>query len=230
MAGMIREDATVAALPLILATSAPSANLRSMANDVGIAYVLAKPVRQRILICHLQELVEQQRAVQRAPKASEARVRVTAETVLHILVVDDVVINQQVAAGMLTRLGHQVEVAGDGVAAIAKIKDFDFDLIFMDVQMPRMNGVEATTVIRALPGPKAAVPIIAMTASAMDGDRETLLTAGMNDYISKPFSLAQLTDVVEMWRQRLLENGVATERADTGQVRYSRDERSVHSV
>jgi CheY-like chemotaxis protein len=75
----------------------------------------------------------------------------------------------------------------------------------MDVQMPRMNGIDATIAIRALAGSKAAVPIIAMTANAMDGDRETLLAAGMNDYISKPFSLAQLTEIIEAWRQRLIQ-------------------------
>jgi CheY-like chemotaxis protein len=72
----------------------------------------------------------------------------------------------------------------------------------MDVQMPRMNGVVATSLIRELPGRKAAVPIIAMTANAMDGDRESLIAAGMDDYISKPFSLIQLTELVDKWEKR----------------------------
>jgi CheY-like chemotaxis protein len=105
---------------------------------------------------------------------------------------------------MLNRLGHRVELAGNGVEALDKVTTTDYDMIFMDIQMPRMNGIEATAAIRALPEPKSAVPIIAMTANAMEGDRETLLAAGMTDYISKPFSLARLTELTEAWRERLV--------------------------
>ena len=77
-------------------------------------------------------------------------------------------------------------------------------LILMDVQMPRMNGVAAASEIRTLPAPKSTVPIIAMTANAMDGDRESLIAAGMDDYISKPFSMAQLTRLVHTWQQRVV--------------------------
>jgi CheY-like chemotaxis protein len=118
-------------------------------------------------------------------------------------VVDDVAINQQVAAGMLSRLGHRIDVAGDGAEAVERVTAGEYDAIFMDVQMPRMNGIEAATAIRALTGPKSMVPIFAMTANAMDGDRETLLAAGMNDYIAKPFSLLQLTQLLDAWRARL---------------------------
>jgi len=71
----------------------------------------------------------------------------------------------------------------------------------MDVQMPRMDGIATTAIIRSLPG-KETVPIIAMTANAMEGDRESLIAAGMNDYISKPFSLTQLTQLIEAWQKR----------------------------
>jgi two-component system, sensor histidine kinase and response regulator len=73
----------------------------------------------------------------------------------------------------------------------------------MDVQMPRMNGIAATAVIRGLGGRAASVPIVEMTANAMEGDRESLIAAGMNDYISKPFSLVQLTGLVDAWRDRV---------------------------
>jgi CheY-like chemotaxis protein len=108
------------------------------------------------------------------------------------------------AAAMLTKAGHKVEVAADGLEAIEMAKAADYDLILMDVQMPRMNGVAATGVIRGLPAPKSTVPIVAMTANAMEGDRETLIAAGMNDYISKPFSMAQLTGLVDVWQQQLV--------------------------
>jgi signal transduction histidine kinase/CheY-like chemotaxis protein len=200
LAAMIRRDATLRGLPVVLATSGPTALLRAQAAGIGIETVLTKPVRQRILLAQLLELVNRQRSVRPIP-AEPARVG--SEAGFHILVVDDVAINQRVAAGMLTRLGHRIDLAADGLEAIRKVTDFDYDAIFMDVQMPRMNGIDATSVIRGLAGRKAAVPIFAMTANAMDGDRETLLATGMNDYISKPFNLTQLAELLETWRQRL---------------------------
>ena len=74
-------------------------------------------------------------------------------------------------------------------------------MIFMDVQMPRMDGIEATAAIRAMSPPKSEVPIIAMTAHAMDGDREALLAAGMNDYVSKPINPARLVTLIETWQR-----------------------------
>ena len=102
---------------------------------------------------------------------------------------------------MLTRLGHRTDDAEDGIEAVRKVTDFDYDIVFMDVQMPRMNGIDATAAIRSIAGSRSAVPIIAMTANAMDGDRETLLATGMSDYISKPFSLVQIAAIIETWRQ-----------------------------
>jgi signal transduction histidine kinase/DNA-binding response OmpR family regulator len=202
LAAMIRLSATLTHMPVILATSGPTAILRAQAAGIGIDTVLAKPVRQRILLANLLELASRKRSAPIAPAPAES-VRVGLESGFHILVVDDVAINQRVAAGMLTRLGHRIDTAGDGLEAVRKVTAFDYDAIFMDVQMPRMNGIDATSAIRAFVGPKAAVPIFAMTANAMDGDRESLLAAGMSDYISKPFSLAQLATLLDAWRQHL---------------------------
>jgi signal transduction histidine kinase/CheY-like chemotaxis protein len=199
MAATIREDALLAGMPVILATSAPAASLRAWAARIGINAVLIKPVRQRILIAHLLELVGRKRIVSTPP---EEPFRAGSEAALNILVVDDVAVNRMVATGMLARLGHRTDVAGDGIEAVEKLTGFDYDMVFMDVQMPRMNGIDATAAIRMLAGSKSVVPIIAMTANAMDGDRETLLAAGMNDYISKPFSVAQLAEIIETWRRR----------------------------
>ena len=203
MAALLRQDPTLGAMPVILATSAPTAALRAQAPEAGVAYVLAKPVRQRILIAHLRELAERGQTSQTAFASAAARVPVRTGDTLRILVVDDVAINLQVAEGMLGRLGHDVDTASDGVQAVEKVTASDYDIVFMDIQMPRMNGTDAASVIRGLPGPRSLVPIVAMTANAMDGDRETLLAAGMSDYISKPFSLIQLTEFIEAWRQRV---------------------------
>jgi signal transduction histidine kinase/DNA-binding response OmpR family regulator len=203
MAAMIREDPALAGMPVLLATSAPTADLRAWAAGIGIDTVLAKPVRQRILIAHLLELAERGRTAPPPAPMPLKPPRIGAAAGLHVLVVDDVAVNRQVAVGMLSRLGHHVDGAGDGMEALEKVKGGNYDIVLMDVQMPRMNGIDATVAIRALSGTISAVPIIAMTANAMDGDRETLLAVGMNDYISKPFSLVQLTQTIEAWRQRL---------------------------
>ena len=199
MAAMIREDAALAGMPVLLASSAPTADLRAWAVGIGVDIVLAKPVRQRILIGHLLELAERGRTAPPAFAAARPS-RIGSAAALHVLVVDDVAVNRQVALGMLARLGHRADGVGDGQEAVDKVKESNYDIVLMDVQMPRMNGIDATMAIRALDGSKSVVPIIAMTANAMDGDREILLAAGMNDYISKPFNLQQLTEIVEAWR------------------------------
>ena len=207
MAVMMRQDAALAAIPVLLATSAPTPLLRAEATGAGIDHVLAKPVRQGVLIAHILDLLGRKHSTDFVPAAAAAaviaHVRGGLQASLRILVVDDISINRQVAEGMLSKLGHRVDIAGDGMEAVGKVTAFHYDLIFMDIQMPRMNGIEATAAIRALGGAKSKVPIIAMTANAMDGDRETLLAAGMDDYVSKPFSMAQLTDTIEGWRMRL---------------------------
>jgi CheY-like chemotaxis protein len=93
---------------------------------------------------------------------------------------------------MLERRGHEVEVAGDGEAAVRLAGERPFDVVLMDVQMPVMDGLTAAAAIRALDGPAAAVPILALTASAMPGDREACLAAGMNDHLTKPITAATL--------------------------------------
>jgi len=122
---------------------------------------------------------------------------------LHILLVEDNPVNQQVAVGFLTKLDQSVDVADDGARGIAMLQDGRYDLVFMDLHMPGMDGLAATREIRRLPRPFADIPIIAMTADAMVGDRDKCLAGGMDDYISKPLNLDQLEAVLERWGQRL---------------------------
>ena len=106
---------------------------------------------------------------------------------LRLLLAEDNVVNQALAAGLLKRDGHDVTIVGNGVAAVAAATAGHFDAIFMDVQMPEMNGLDASAAIRAHGRAMGAHPwIIAMTAHAMQGDRERCLAAGMDDYVSKP--------------------------------------------
>ena len=111
---------------------------------------------------------------------------------LRILLAEDNKINQQFASLVLNKAGHQVEIAANGREAVDAVCRSDFDVVLMDIQMPELDGVQATREIRALSEPKRRVPIIAVTAHAMVGAREQYLAAGMNGYISKPFQPALL--------------------------------------
>ncbi len=115
-----------------------------------------------------------------------------------VLVVEDNEINQTVAVGMLTRLGCAVDVAGDGVQALEQADGGDYDLIFMDCRMPRMDGFTATTKLRERTATRD-VPIVAMTANATVADREICLSTGMNDFLGKPVRSEQLVDVLTRW-------------------------------
>lgn len=111
---------------------------------------------------------------------------------LDILVVEDNAVNQKLVTALLTKKGHQVTLATNGGEAVWHARDHKFDVILMDVQMPIMNGLDATKIIRATPNANNKTPIIALTANAMEGDRETCLATGMTDYVSKPIKPAEL--------------------------------------
>ena len=117
---------------------------------------------------------------------------------LHILLAEDNVINQQLAVRVLTKRGHQVTVVGNGRLAVEALEKQNFDIVLMDVQMPEMDGFEATGAIRQKERATGShIPIIAMTAHAMKGDRELCLAAGMDAYISKPVHIEELLQVTE---------------------------------
>jgi CheY-like chemotaxis protein len=131
-------------------------------------------------------------------------------------VVEDNATNQRVASLMLAKLGCQVDLASDGREAIQKWTDLDYDAVFMDCQMPGMNGFDATAEIRrretAIQGNSRRTPIIAMTAGAMPSDKDHCLAAGMDDYVSKPVSLEVLGSVL----RRLDGSSVAATEVEPG--------------
>jgi two-component system, sensor histidine kinase and response regulator len=132
------------------------------------------------------------------PKKSEPATVPMAAQSLHILVAEDNAVNQQIARRLLEKRGHTVVLVGDGRAAVDRLEHESFDLVLMDVQMPVMDGVEATAAIRARELQTGDwLPIVAMTAHAMKGDREKYLAAGMDGYISKPVQKQALWDVAE---------------------------------
>jgi CheY-like chemotaxis protein len=117
---------------------------------------------------------------------------------LLILVAEDNPVNQLVLCRTLEKLGHTTVVAWDGHEVLAMMRDKVFDLVLMDIQMPEMDGIEATRRIRAGEGPwNAEIPIVAVTAHAMKGDRERLLEQGMNEYLPKPVDIDNLHEVIQ---------------------------------
>jgi PAS domain S-box-containing protein len=116
-----------------------------------------------------------------------------------ILAAEDNRVNQIVIRKLVERLGYSVTVVSDGFEAVDAVRENAFDLVLMDCQMPDMDGFEATAAIRQLPAPNCKVPIVAVTAHAIHGDRERCLAAGMDDYLSKPIILDALSDILERW-------------------------------
>ncbi len=117
----------------------------------------------------------------------------------HVLLVDDNEVNRLLGVALLENAGFRVETADDGLQAVEAVRNGAFDLVFMDVRMPKMDGIAATRTIRTLPAAKGALPIIAVTANAMAGDRETYLRAGMNDYLSKPIEPEAFLAMAHKW-------------------------------
>lgn len=166
-----------------------------------------KPLRFGMIAEGLRQLSERageeqsQRDQQRvrSEHSRESAVKEVAAKGFRLLVVEDNKVNQQVAVSRLQRLGYSVETADNGAIALEMLAESDYDLIFMDCQMPVLDGYEATRKIRKLEGIKAELPVIAMTANAMSGDREKCLAAGMSDYLSKPVKNDELTRILSSW-------------------------------
>ncbi|MGE5515753.1 MAG: response regulator [Bacteroidota bacterium] len=202
LATLLRADPELEGLKLILASSADTPDLKAKAARLRLEAVLTKPVRQSTLLDRLLEAVGIQRPRPVGP-SRPAEPAPASGPALRILVAEDNAINQQVAVGLLTKLGHRADVADDGREAVTLVERCDYDLVLMDMQMPHMDGIAATRIIRDLPGAKARVPIIAMTANAMSGDRDACLAAGMDDYIAKPIDRQRLADVLGRWAEHV---------------------------
>ena len=130
------------------------------------------------------------------PAAAESGAAEAARPALRILVAEDNDVNQILINAVLTRMGHVVHLVANGQLAVEAVRRGDYDLVLMDLQMPGMDGMEATQAIRALGGPRASVPIIAMTANAFEEDRHACLAAGMDDYVAKPIDVEHLARAI----------------------------------
>ncbi|MDB5210066.1 MAG: sensor signal transduction histidine kinase [Sediminibacterium sp.] len=160
--------------------------------------ILSKPIKQHVLYGHLINALRKHRnvAVKENKPVHKPVPKQTEKEPMAILIAEDNLVNQKLIVYMLAKIGYEAEVVGDGVKAVEAVASGKkYDIIFMDVQMPEMDGLQATRMIREHPGPQPL--IIAMTANAMQGDKEECIQAGMNDYISKPINLKELEGLLE---------------------------------
>jgi signal transduction histidine kinase/DNA-binding response OmpR family regulator len=172
-------------------------------RSLGFASRVAKPLKQgELATCLAQVLGSAERPVPAAWKRPEASpLQRAGRAGYRLLVVEDNPVNQLVALKYLERLGYQADVAADGRLALQALGEADYDLVLMDCQLPNMDGYEATRLIRR-PDSQVRdhqVPVIAMTAHAMEGDGAKCLASGMNDYLTKPFKQATLKALLEKW-------------------------------
>ncbi|MEM7128320.1 MAG: AAA family ATPase [Chloroflexota bacterium] len=162
-----------------------------------------KPIRPSQLCEMLYTLFQgEHRSIPIPSQTAQFDVSLGGEHPLSILLAEDNLVNQKVALRILERLGYQADVAANGFEAIDALNRQSYDLILMDVNMPEMDGVVATQEIRRSQPPERQPHIIAMTANAIQGDKEQYLAAGMNDYVSKPFRVAELVEVLKRVEQR----------------------------
>jgi len=186
---IIRQERGLTDVALVLLTSATRETDLDELDAVGFAGHLTKPIRSGSLMqTLLAALAPQDARVTARERESIDAWPGTGEPHGRLLVVEDNPANQKVASIMLQRLGCEVEVASNGREAVERLRDEHFDVVFMDCQMPVMDGYEATRCIRELDGPRGNVPIVAMTAHAMQSDRDRCIAAGMSEYMSKPIS------------------------------------------
>jgi PAS domain S-box-containing protein len=193
----IRLDRGSAPPKLVLLSSDPLEKTKELVADA----VLATPVRARVLWEKLSELAPGGYLPPLpAPRLSSKPPIVQPKTgAFRVLVTDDNAVNQKLACALLARLGCDVDTADDGLAALQKVGQQEYGLILMDLVMPHMDGFAATTAIRNLAGQSSAVPIVALTASATESDREHCFAVGMDDFITKPIRSEQLAQCLAKW-------------------------------
>ena len=187
-----------------------------------IAQALGKPLRRStVLDCLRALLANQAPAPRTVPRAEGARTRDTFRN-SRVLVVEDNRANQEVAIGMLQRLGCEIAIANDGIEALERLEQQEYELVLMDCHMPRMDGFEATRRIREMNAPFSNVTIVAMTANVQKSAMDHCHAVGMNDYLSKPIKLGVLRDMLNRWlaadeESALVDDG-ATARAGAANV------------
>jgi two-component system sensor histidine kinase/response regulator len=195
MAQALREQNLQRGMKLILLSSVSAPDDVRVAHDAGFVRFIHKPVRKAELRQAILGVA--------APRQPEADAAALPHIDRHILVVEDNPVNQEVMGQMLRRLGSRVHVANSALEGLRALTEHRFDMVLMDIQMPGMDGVECVRAIRARTTADRDLPVVALTANAMAGDRERYLADGFTDYVSKPVTMQALTDaLVRVTRHR----------------------------
>ncbi|MEI6613696.1 MAG: response regulator, partial [Chrysiogenales bacterium] len=201
LAKAIRADVNLAGTPLVLMTSLGKRGDAMQLKEIDFAAYMTKPVRQSDLFDCLASVLGGTDSKAKLPIVTRHLLRETRRENVRILLAEDNITNQQVALGILEKLGMPAVAVTNGIEALKALESAAYDLVLMDVQMPEMDGLEA---VRRIRDPKSGVldhslPVIAMTAQAMAGDREKCLQAGMNDYLAKPIFPQALAAMLQKW-------------------------------
>jgi two-component system sensor histidine kinase/response regulator len=204
LAEQIRQRPNLSTTRLIMLSSSGNFKSSDSCRRLGIKYCLMKPVKQSELLNSIIEVLGVATADKIAP-ADVVREHPESMTSLRILLAEDGLVNQKVAVNLLEQRGHKVTVANNGQEAFAALGSESFDVVLMDIQMPVMDGFEATAMIRDREKETGVhIPIIAMTAHAMKGDRERCLEVGMDGYIAKPIRAKDLYKTIETTAMKVL--------------------------
>lgn len=227
LARAIKADPLIASVRLVLLTSMGRRGDAKLVSEAGFAVYLTKPVHQgqlyeslRIMMGMTSESADIQPSAPLITKHSidEAAARVRQR----ILVAEDNVINQKVAVRMLEKIGYQADVVANGREAVEALRTIPYALILMDCHMPEMDGLEATQLIRRHEGTAKHTPIIAMTASAMQEDRELCVASGMDDFLSKPVKKSDLQTMLVRW--------IAQSHSSAGEQALSEGRQETHTI
>jgi CheY-like chemotaxis protein len=207
LAAAIRNIPGAVKMPIVLLTPVGKQGNCPEIINAAVAACVTKPVKPSQLHEILTRVISGMGPiVEKKPTVSKLDPKLAERMPLRVLLCDDNAVNQKVATRLLQQMGYKPDVAANGLEALAATERTAYDLIFMDVQMPEMDGLEATRVIRErqndksqFPAYKSSIVIVAMTASAMPGDRDKCIAAGMDDYLAKPIRPEDVRAIVERW-------------------------------
>jgi two-component system sensor histidine kinase/response regulator len=198
----IKQDPEIRNVPVVIVTSVGKRGDVARLEAAGCVGYLTKPIKQSQLL----DIIVTVLSIKRGEMQNKSHPMVTRHTITEqkqttgsILVAEDNPMSRKLAVILLERAGYPVDAVENGKLALQALRQKVYDLVFMDVQMPEMDGLKATQVIREMEGKRRHTPIIAMTAHAMKGDRERCFEAGMDDYLSKPIDPSRVFEVIEKW-------------------------------
>jgi len=196
LATAVRADKKIKRQNLLMLTSAGQRGDGERCRELGIRGYLTKPISRSDLLQALGTVLAGSPDETGTPEVVTRHTIAESRATLRVLLAEDNPVNQQVAVAMLVKRGHEVHVSSNGREALQAVQERDYDVVLMDIQMPEMDGFEATRAIRAIPKGKD-LPIIGLTAHALSGERERCISHGMTDYLAKPFKAHELFALIE---------------------------------